>query len=313
MRAAWLEHERLTLRSVPAPVARGRWAVVEVLAVGVCGTDLALAAGLYGFSGVPGHEFVGRVVAGPAAWRGRRVVADINVGCGRCRDCRDANARHCARRRVLGIRGLPGAFAERVQVPAGNLRAVPRGLDVDATVFCEPLAAALDACHRVREAQRVLVVGPGRLGQLVVRGLIAGGHRVACVGRGQASLARLPRGVEASAGLPASWQRRFDAVVEASGHPGGLATALDAVRPRGSLILKSTYGQRAAPDLDRIVVDEIRVIGSRCGDMDEALTWLKAGRVDPRELISARHGLDDVAVAFRDAAMPGHCKVLVEP
>jgi len=315
MLAVWIESGQLGCRELPRPPVAGRWTRVRVLQAGVCGTDLALARGLYGFRGVPGHEFVGVVDAGPGLPRGTRVVAGINVGCGRCAECRDRGAAHCRRRRVLGIRDLHGAFATYLRVPAGNLLPVAGGLDDDGAVFCEPLAAALAAVADAPAPlpDRALVVGPGRLGQLVVRVLRAHGVRVCCVGRGAAALERLPRDVEAVAGLPPAWRRRFELAFECSGSASGLGIAMDALRARGSVVLKSTHGSSTPVDADRLVVDEIRLIGSRCGPMAEALDWLAQGRIDPRPLITARHCLSDVRAALRDAASPAHVKVLMRP
>ena len=315
MLAAWIEDGRLATRELPRPPAAGRWTRVRVLQAGVCGTDLALSRGLYGFCGVPGHEFVGVVDAGSGPPAGTRVVAAINVGCGRCSECRTRGAQHCGRRRVVGIRRLAGAFAGYLRVPAGNLLPVPAGLDDDAAVFCEPLAAALAG---VAEAPaplppRALVVGPGRLGQLLARVLRAKGVRTCCVGRGSQALAKLPSDVEAAAGLPPAWHRRFELAFECSGSREGLTVALQALRARGTLVLKSTHGTATPIDADRLVVDEIRVLGSRCGPMDEALGWLAHGRIDPRPLITARHAMSEVRAAFRDAGSPAHVKVLLRP
>ena len=314
MRAAWTAGHGLRIRDIAVPEPPRGWALVQVAQAGICGTDLALAGGLYGFNGIPGHEFVGRVVRGPRPWRQRRVVADINVACGRCRECRRGERGHCRARRVLGIRGLNGAFAEYLCMPVRNLREVPSGLDDDAAVFAEPLAAALDARATLGSPDgAVLVVGPGRLGQLVVRVLLQEGFQVNCLGRGACSLARLPATVEAAAGLPASWVGRFAAVVECSGTAAGARSALEATRPRGALVLKSTCPGDTVLDLSRAVVDELRLVGSRCGDLSDALRWLARGRIDPRGLITRTAPLDLAPSALRDAAHPSHLKVVLRP
>ena len=313
MNAAWVESGHLAFTQLAEPRLPAGWALVRVLSAGICGTDLALARGLYGFSGVPGHEFVGVVERGPVRWKGRRVVADINVACGRCRHCRTGLARHCPARRVIGMRGLNGAFADHLPVPVRNLVAVPGGLDDDGAVFAEPLAAALDAVGQVPDDEPVLVVGPGRLGQLLVRVLRARQRAVFCLGRSARSLAHLPHDVTATDSLPAAWHARFNTVVDCSGSPQGVRDALAAVRPRGTLVLKGTGAASPRVDLGRVVVDEIRLVGSRCGPMREALRWLRAGRIDPRDLITARHDLERIRRAFRDAGTPGQMKVLVRP
>lgn len=313
MKAAVVGSEGLRVAEIPRPRVPRNWALVAVRQAGVCGTDLALTRGLYGFQGVPGHEFVGTVERGPAQWRGARVVADINVPCGRCATCRRDDPRHCPARRVIGIRELPGAFAEYLAVPVRNLFRVPARLDDDAAVFTEPLAAALEACRQVPRGAAALVVGPGRLGLLTLRALLALGHPVSCVGRSAQSLARLPTGVEAADHLPASWRRRFDHVIECSGSAQGVALAFEAVRARGTLVLKSTSETAPRLDLARAVVDEVRLVGSRCGDTASALRWLAQGRIDPRDLITARHALACTPAALRDARSAQHVKVIVSP
>lgn len=313
MKAAWVEAGNLGLKERPLPRPPSGWALVRVACAGVCGTDLALHRGLYGFRGTPGHEFVGVVERGPVHWKGRRVGADINVACGRCRYCRGGAPNHCAARRVLGIRSLNGAFAEFLTVPARNLVAVPEGLDDDGAVFAEPLAAALDAQRQLPEYCPVLVVGPGRLGQLVIRVLLANGRRVFCLGRSSEALAYLPHGVVQADVLEPSWRAKFAAVVDCSGTASGIHAALDAVRPRGTLVLKGTSAAHHRIDLDRLVVDEIRLLGSRCGPMAMAVDWLRAGRIDPRPLISSRRSLNQIGSAFTEAAARGQMKVLVKP
>lgn len=316
MLGLWLEDRRLRLRDdLPAPQAPPGEAVVRVRRVGVCNTDLELVRGYYPYTGVPGHEFVGVVetAADAPEWVGRRVVGEINAWCGDCPTCRAGRLSHCERRTVLGIVGRDGAFAERLRLPLRNLHAVPEALADDAAVFTEPVAAALEIQEqlRVEPDSRVLVVGAGKLGQLIARTL-------ATTGCALSVLARHPRqrALLEAAGIrciePPVEARVHDVAVECTGNPAGLELALAALRPRGSLVLKSTYAGAATLDLSRVVVDELSLIGSRCGPFDKALALLAGGGLDPTDLVDARYGLGQALAAFEHAARPGALKVLVE-
>jgi threonine dehydrogenase-like Zn-dependent dehydrogenase len=316
MRALWLEDGRLSVRDSDAPRAAPGEALVRVRRVGVCGTDLALLAGYLPFAGVPGHEFVGEVLDAPDApsWAGQRVVADINVACGTCDACRCGRRSHCARRHVLGLRGRPGACAELLSVPVANLRAVPGGLSDDAAVFAEPLAAALHVLDDVEAGvdTRALVIGGGRLGTLIALALRLGGCEPFVVVRDEGRAARL-RGLGLAAGpFDARPAELADVVVECSGRPEGFALARRAVRARGTLVLKSTYREAVTVDLSGLVVDEVRLLGSRCGDLGRALGVLERGALDPRPLIDARYPLERAPEAFARAAEVGVMKVLIE-
>lgn len=314
MRALWLSRGDLVPIDYPLPAAAGAQCVVRVIQAGICGTDLALHNGLYDFEGIPGHEFVGRVEQGPAPLIGKRVVADINVACLQCEVCRRGEHRHCSARRVLGLRNANGAFAERILVPTRNLHVVPDGVDDDHAVFAEPLAAALAVLDEIRERddRNALVVGAGRLGQLMVRVLAHAGWQVHCHGRGGQSLERLPIGVTRSHGdqQPSD---NFGCVVDTSGTEAGLATAFRSLRPRSTLVLKSTLAGRTAIDLNRLVVDEIRLLGSRCGSMSRALAWLERERHDLDSLISHRFPVEQGHEAFATSADSASCKVLLVP
>ena len=299
---------------VPVPEVDAETALVRVRLAGVCNTDLELTRGYMGFRGVLGHEFVGVVADGPAAWRGRRVVGEINFGCGRCDACARGLARHCPTRRVMGILNADGAFAEYVAVPLANLHAVPDGVADEAAVFAEPLAAAFEIVEQVRIApgQRCVVLGDGKLGLLAAQVLAQAGARVLAVGKHPAKLAILARrGIE-TVRLDAWDRARADVVVEATGSAAGLALAVAATRPRGILVLKSTVAAPAAFNPAPLVIDEITVVGSRCGPFEPALNALAAGTVDVTGLIAARHSLCDGVAALRHAAQPGLLKVLIE-
>jgi threonine dehydrogenase-like Zn-dependent dehydrogenase len=317
VRALWLEKKKLRLReNVPKPAPVPGEAVVRVALAGVCNTDLELVRGYYPFTGVPGHEFVGTVEAAPGAgeWRGRRVVGEINAACRRCETCRAGRPTHCPNRTVLGIAGRDGAFATHLRLPLANLRAVPDGLSDEAAVFTEPLAAALQIQEQVALAagDRVVVIGPGKLGQLVAQSLAPIGCDLVVAGRRKDPLALLAaRGIRTTTteGLEAG---RADVVVECTGNSEGLEIARRAVRPRGTIVLKSTYHGRASVDLARFVVDEVTLVGSRCGPFDPALALLERGAVDPRPLVMARYPLADAAAALAHAGRPGVLKVLVD-
>lgn len=315
MRALWLEGRRLRLRDdVPIPEPPSGEALIRVLRAGICNTDLELTRGYYPFAGVPGHEFVGVVARGPARLAGRRVVGEINAVCGTCRACTGGRRTHCERRTVLGIAGRDGAFAEYLALPLENLHVVPDELSTDAAVFTEPLAAALEVQAQVpiRPEDRVVVVGDGKLGQLVAQTLALTGCRLLVLGRHAAKLALLARRGIATATGDAVERGGFDVAVECTGHPEGFAVAQRALRPRGTLVLKSTYAGALTLDASALVVHELTVVGSRCGPFAPALELLAARRVAVEPLIHARYPLAEAAAAFEHAARAGALKVLVE-
>ncbi len=298
----------------PRPTPPPGEALIRVRKAGICNTDLELVRGYHDFRGTPGHEFVGVVEEGPATWRGRRVCGEINAACGACEECRAGRTTHCANRTVLGIASRDGAFAGYLTLPLENLHAVPDGVCDDDAVFTEPLAAALEIQQQIqiRPADRVAVVGPGKLGTLVALTLAPTGCDLIVIGRRPESLAWLAaRGIrtelaEGAAGL------RADVVVEASGNSQGFALARQIVRPRGTLVLKSTYHGQTTVDLSGIVVNEIALLGSRCGPFRPALDLLARGMIDPTPLIEARYPLAEGLRAMEHAARPGARKVLLE-
>ena len=315
MKALWLSDGDLRLRDdVTLPPEPADEARVRVLSAGVCGTDLALVDAMYPFEGVPGHEFVGIVEEGPAPLMGRRVVGEINAACGSCPECSSGTRKHCRARTALGIRGRNGAFAEYLQLPAGNLHIVPESVSTDAAVFTEPLAAALDIVERVapNKEEPVLVVGVGRLGQLVCRALAASGARVVALGRNPEKLARLEGIVESTALAEDIEPRSFSMAVECTGDPSGLPIALEALAPQGTLVLKSTYPGPLSLDMGPLVVDELRLVGSRCGPFEAALRLLEEERVEVTSLIDARYPLDDGIEGFAHSRRPGVVKVVLD-
>jgi threonine dehydrogenase-like Zn-dependent dehydrogenase len=318
MQALWLENHTLSFRSdlpIPTP-ARGE-ALVRVRLAGICSTDLEMLHDYYPFSGVPGHEFVGEVSAAADApeWQGKRVAGEINLACGVCTPCRRGHFTHCERRTVLGLRAHDGTFAEYLTLPLANLHQVPDSVPDEAAVFIEPLAAAVEIQQQVsiRPGDRVWVIGAGRLGQLIAQTLALTGCDLQVAARHPAQRQLLAaRGVRAidPADLP---QGKADLVIEATGSPGGFDLARRAVRPRGVIVLKSTYKGDLTIDFSALVVDEITLIGSRCGPFAPALELLCEQRVDPRPLIEAVYPLSNGLAAFEHAARPGALKVLLNP
>jgi len=293
-------------------------AVLRPTVGGVCATDLELIKGYMGFSGVLGHEWVGVVdEADDPALVGRRVVGDINCPCGLCATCRAGRPTHCPHRTVLGIDGRDGAFATALRLPSSNLHVVPEGVPDEAAVFVEPLAAACQILQQihVRPTDRVLVLGVGRLGQLCARVLALTGASVVGVSRNPARLALLPPGVgratldDLEADLANG--QRADVVVDCTGNPDGLALATRAVRPRGTLVLKTTTHDLGDASPIPWVIDEITLVGSRCGPFAPALRMLAAGTVDPTPLITAEFPLTDGVAALARAADRDAVKVLL--
>ena len=319
MKALRVERKTLRVREVEKPTG-GEEALVRVHLSGICNTDLEIARGYAGFKGTLGHEFVGVVEESPGdAMLGRRVVGEINAGCGQCDLCKAGDPRHCAARTVLGIHGRDGAHAEFLRLPLANLIEVPDAIEDEHAVFTEPLAAACGILERlpIDDRMRVAVVGDGKLGLLCAQVIALSGAHVLLVGKHPEKLRIAERrGIETSAVREAAKRKReFDVVVEASGSASGFATALEMLRPRGSLVLKSTFaGADPAPiDQVRIVVDEIAIVGSRCGRFQPALDLLKKGAVEIDSLISEEYSLDKGVHAMERAEKKGVMKVLLRP
>ena len=296
--------QRLSYRDdLPLPVVEDGYCLLKVRKAGICGTDLGLLAGLYDFQGIPGHEFVGIVEQGPGRLKGRRVVGDINIACQTCANCLAGSRKHCLARKVLGIRRHHGAFASYLTLPEENLVTVPESLPDEEAVFAEPLAAVLDIIAKVPvvASDRVLLIGDGRMGQLAARVLGRFSDHLYLMGKHAHKLALLPQGVVTTTDEAAWNQPTFDLVVECTGHPSGLQAALRRVKARGKIVLKSTYADRLSIDASRLVVDEITLIGSRCGDMGQALKLMEEAPLGLGELIHAHYSLAQYAQAFADA------------
>lgn len=308
----------LTVAERPEPEPLQDEAIVQVLRAGVCDTDLQLAAGYLGFQGTPGHEFVGRVVRADAdpARVGELVAGEINYGCGRCESCVAGGGRHCTTRSVLGILNLDGAFAERLRLPLRNLHALPESVALDRLVFTEPLAAAFEIPAQIEvEGVRTLVLGGGKLGGLCARVLKLEGAEVTVGGRTPAALELLANdGFRVVTTAGAEPDRSYDMVVEATGTPEGIEAAFGWVCPRGTVVLKSTCAGRTPINLAPIVIDELLVVGSRCGPFAPAITALTDGLIAPEHTIGARFPLDRIAEAFAAARSPhpSRRKVLID-
>lgn len=298
----------------PAPSAGPGTAVVRVTWAGICQTDLEICKGYMGFRGVLGHEFVGVVVEGPDEWMNKRVVGEINFGCGACPECARGMTRHCPRRTVMGILDADGAFAEKIEVPVENLHAVPDAVSDEAAVFAEPLAAAFEILEQihVHAGLDVTVLGDGKLGLLVAQVLHLTGARVLAVGRHGSNLSFLAkRGISTT--LADAWsKKKADVVVDATGSAAGFEAAVAACKPRGTLVLKSTVAGDVPMNLSPLVIQEIRVIGSRCGSFAPALRALNVGSVDVTPLVGARVPLREADRGLALAAKPGMLKVLID-
>lgn len=302
-------------RDLATPTPTAGEVLVRVIAAGVCSTDLEIIRGYMDFSGVLGHEFVGVVEDARSPLNGRRVVCEINCGCGTCADCRGGMERHCPMRTVIGILGRDGCFAEYIRVPQRNLHVVPQRVSDRQAVFVEPLAAAahvLDDCPTTPD-QRIAVIGTGRLGLLTAQVLARSAAALTCIGRNERTRDFLrKRGIQVLRAESLERDAKFDAVVECSGSPTGLELALRLVRPRGTIVLKSTYATPRELNLAPIVIHEVRVVGSRCGDFARAIRLLADGNVDVDSMITGVFPLDRAEAALHAAADPAHLKIVIE-
>lgn len=315
MQALWLENQQLQLKTdLPMPEVPAGEALVRVLRAGICNTDLELVRGYYPYRGIPGHEFVGIVAAGPTEWLNQRVVGEINATCGHCRACMQGYATHCENRTVLGIVNRHGAFAEYLTLPTQNLHRVPESVATEAATFTEPIAAALEIQEQIpiQPSSRVLVVGDGKLGQLIAQTLALTGCDLLVIGRHAHKLSNLEaRGIAVGFADQVT-DRQFDIAVDCTGNPAGFDLARRALRPRGTLVLKSTYAGKLTLDASALVVDEITVLGSRCGPFAPALELLATDQIDVNNLIQAQYPLSEAIEAFAHAQRPGTQKILID-
>ncbi len=318
MRALFIDNGLRFERNYPMPAPPAGEALVRVLQAGVCTTDLELVKGYMDFKGVPGHEFVGVVeqARGREDLIGQRVTGEINAACGVCETCRANRPTHCPQRTTLGISGRDGAFADYLLLPFENLHPLPTAVSNDQAIFVEPLAAACEIPEQIKihPTDRVTVIGDGKLGLLCAQVLALTGCHLDVVGRHAEKLSILERrGIATTTAVEMLDPAVCDIVVEATGTPSGFALARQLVRPRGTIVLKSTYEGQALPvNLTMIVVDEITLIGSRCGPFEPAIRLLANQRVDVESLIQARYSLAEGVAAFARAAQKGTLKVVVE-
>lgn len=324
MKAVLFKNKTLSIVEKPIPKIADGEVLIRPTMVGICNTDIELFEGYYGFEGIAGHEFVGIIERSPGQpqLEGKRVVADINCGCGECSWCRAGNKRHCFHRKVIGIREWDGAFAEYLKAPLSNIRLVDEEISDEEAVFVEPLAAALEINRQIHitPTAAMMVLGDGKLGLLIALALRHSNPGILLVGKHEAKLAIAQRqGVrtlhiespDILSRLPETLGL-FDIVVEATGDENGISHALPFVRPEGTLVAKTTSHLPSQIHLAKIVVDEIRLIGSRCGDFDPALAFLKNKWIDVRPLIEAAHPFDEFGKAFDQARRRGTKKILVK-
>jgi len=318
MRALFFDGSLHYDHQAPVPEPGEDEALIRVSMAGICGTDREILKGYKGFTGIPGHEFVGvveRVNGAYSGLVGKRVVGEINCGCGVCEYCSKGMDKHCPFRSALGIAGRDGVFAEYVTLPLRNLWEVPSHLQDEEIVFAEPLAAAFEITEQVhvRPTDRAIVLGDGTLGLLCAFVLKGAGADVTLCGRHKAKLAvAAAEKIKTRKSDELKKKRDYDIVVEATGSENGLETALDLVRPRGTIILKSTVAAKRKVDLSGIVVDEITLVGSRCGPFAPAIAALASRRVPVKGLLSAVYPLGEAQAAFEKAAQAGAIKVLLD-
>ncbi|MBX3395277.1 MAG: alcohol dehydrogenase catalytic domain-containing protein [Phycisphaerae bacterium] len=315
MQAITVRNQRASLQELAAPVPPDGEVLIQILLAGICSTDLEIIQGYAGFEGVIGHEFVGRVVSDSSKLAGKRVVGEINCVCGRCDMCASGLSSHCRRRTVLGIQGRPGCFAEFISLPEKNCLHVPDTVTDDEAVFAEPLAAAIQVLRHTRIEKRTnaAVVGTGRLGILVAHILASTGCRLVAIGRNEQTLGLLDRrGIRALKLSEVQRMQDYDVVVDCTGNPEGLSIAMNLVRPRGTIVMKTTCRADHGIDLTPLVVNEISVVGSRCGPFADALNTLARRSIDVTELITRRMPLTGGVDALRLASEPDQIKVLLK-
>jgi len=315
MRGIVFDGQRLRMDSeLPVPSVESDQSLLQIRRAGICNTDLEIVKGYMGFTGVLGHEFVAQVLTGPDDLVGRRVVGEINVACQACEQCRRGVPSQCYHRTTVGIDRHPGAFADYLALATRNLLVVPDSVTDDQAVFVEPLAAALqilEAVH-ISPRDRVVLIGAGKLGLLCAQVIRLLGVELTVIVRRERPAQLLDRWGIAHESPDGVAPRCADIVIDCTGTESGFASALDLVKPRGVLILKSTYTGLPQANLTRIAVDEIQVVGSRCGPFSAALRLLADGLIDCESMIDKRYPLADGLVAFEAASQPGALKIMLE-
>ena len=317
MKAIWVEKGKLKLVKLPKPRPKKGEVLIRVLYAGICNTDLEIVRGYMDFQGILGHEFIGIVEKGSPQWQGKRVAGEINLACGRCEYCQKGLSRHCPHREVLGILKKPGAFAEYLTLPEKNLHLVPDSISDLEAVFIEPLSASLRILDqlKIKKQEKVLILGDGKLAQLIARLLRLKTKNLLVAGKHQEKLTLLSR-----LGIPTILEKElvnlpgqsFELVIEASGNPAGLKTALELCKPLGNIVLKSTYAKKPKIDLSLAVVNEIKIIGSRCGDFVRAIPLLEKKKISVKDLISGIYPLEAYQRAFKKAWERKSLKVILK-
>ena len=318
MKGLWLEDKKMSFRAeLPLPKLEAGEVLIKVLLAGVCSTDLEMVRGYYDFTGVPGHEFVGFVEEdnGHPELRGKRVIGDINISCGECERCLSQEPSQCMQRKTLGIFEYDGVFAEYCKLPAKNLTIVPDSVSDVLAVFTEPTAAALRILDQiqVKPSDRVIVVGAGRLGLLIAQALKNTGCDLKVVVRREE-----PAAILAGWGIRAVYPEEIkgelaDIVVEVTGSPEGFALSRSLTRARGTLVLKSTFAGDVSLNLSKLVVDEITLVGSRCGNYPAGLRALASGLIQVGDMVDSIFSLEQGFEAINRAGEPGVLKVLIRP
>ena len=316
MKAVVLKGKNVSVEERPDPVPVKGEALIKIDKAGICNTDLELVKGYMNFEGILGHEFVGRVVEAPEKeWIGNRVVGEINISCGQCEICLGGDPKHCPSRKVLGIHQKDGVFAEFVTLPLGNLHVLPSNVSDVEAVFVEPLAAAIAIFDQICPDQNndVLILGDGKLGLLAAQVMQTRSPNVYCVGHHPRKLALIEKIGIQTAHDACQWDRKFDFVVEATGNPKGIEEALSFIKPKGKIVAKSTFYGLVKIDISALVVNEIQLVGSRCGSFAKALEFLEKESLELEGMVDADFPLTDAQSAFDRAKMPEVIKVLLTP
>ncbi len=315
MRAITVQDRTASLQNIPDPAPPAGEVLIRVRMAGICSTDLEIIRGYAGFQGVIGHEFVGTVAEGPNTLKGKRVVGEINCVCGRCDMCQSGLSTHCRRRTVLGIQDRSGCFADYITLPEKNCLVVPNTVTDEEAVFTEPLAAAFQVLRQAKIEKRsnVAVIGTGRLGILVAQVLATTGCKLTAIGRNPKTLGLLDRaGIRATTLEDFPQKNDIDVAVDCTGNPEGLGVALSLVRPRGTIVVKTTCKADHGIDLTPLVVNEITLLGSRCGPFGDALNALHRKQFDLTGMITRTMSLDDGLQAIKLASEPDQIKVLLK-
>ncbi|MFQ6083093.1 MAG: alcohol dehydrogenase catalytic domain-containing protein [Candidatus Aminicenantia bacterium] len=316
MEAIVYQKKSLQITDVPQPKPSKNEVLIKILKAGICNTDLEILKGYMDFEGILGHEFVGQIVeAKNKKWIGKRVVGEINIGCGECEYCLSKKSNHCPQRRVIGIWKKDGVFTKYLTLPEKNLHLVPDSISDREAVFTEPLAAALQILDQInlKSDDKVLVLGDGKLGLLIAQVVSLTDVETFCLGKYERKLSILEK-----KGINFFFERdkisqKFDVIIEATGNKDGINHALEMIKPEGKIILKSTFFGQVNFDFSKIVINEISLIGSRCGPFDKALNLLKRKLINTEAMIDGDYFLNQGMIAFQEAQKKGTLKILISP